>query len=78
MNERLGLVAAAQDTEHSDKAIRISNFWTGKMVREFSPPVQKGASGKGAKIRDLKWMDDDDGGVRLWGIWGRGIAEFAW
>lgn len=48
------------------------------MVREFSPPAQKSAGGKGAKIRDLKWMYDDDGDVRLWSIWGRGIAEFAW
>lgn len=78
VNERLGLVAAAQDMEHSGKAIRVSNFWTGKMVREFSPPVHKGAGGKAAKIRDLRWMDDDDGGVRLWSVWGRGIAEFAW
>ncbi|KAG9204751.1 hypothetical protein G6514_009981 [Epicoccum nigrum] len=78
VNEQLGLVAAAQDTEHCDKAIRVSNFWTGKTVREFSPPVQLEAGGKGAKMRDLKWMDDHDGGVRLWSIWGRGIAEFAW
>lgn len=78
VNERLGLVAAAQDMEHSDKAIKVNNFWTGKMVREFSPPAQKSAGGKGAKIRDLKWMYDDDGDVRLWSIWGRGIAEFAW
>lgn len=75
VNDRLGLVAAAQDLANSDKAVRVSNMWTGKLVREFEPPK---AGRGGQKIRDLKWMDDEDGGVSLWSTWGGDIASFSW
>ncbi|KAF3002922.1 hypothetical protein E8E13_002938 [Curvularia kusanoi] len=77
VNERLGLVAAAQDKDHCDKAIRVSNLWTGKLVREFSAPVQR-PRGRGVKLRDLQWMDDEDGGIRLWSIGDGGLVEYAW
>jgi WD40 repeat protein len=75
VDPRLGLVAASQDMAHSNKAIRVSNMWTGKMVREFDPP-REGAVGQ--KIRNLKWMDDEDGGVTMWSTWGGDIASFSW
>ncbi|KAH6642396.1 WD40-repeat-containing domain protein [Boeremia exigua] len=76
VNERLGLIAACQDVEHCDKAIRVSNMWTGKTVKEFEAPRMEGQ--KPQKIRNLKWMDDGDEGISLWSTWGRGIASFAW
>ncbi|KAJ4403028.1 hypothetical protein N0V91_006774 [Didymella pomorum] len=75
VNARLGLVAAGQDLMNSDKAIRVGNIWTGKMVREFDLPK----SGKaGQKIRDLKWMDSEDGEMELWATWGGDVAKFSW
>ncbi|KAJ8112545.1 hypothetical protein OPT61_g5111 [Boeremia exigua] len=76
VNERLGLVAASQDMEHSDKAIRVSNMWTGKTVREFEAPEKNGENMR--KIRNLKWMEGEDGDVSLWSTWGGDIASFAW
>ena len=76
VNARLGLVAASQDQANCDKAIRVSNMWTGKTVKEFAAP-KKGEMGQ-QKIRNLKWMDDEDGGVTLWSTWGGDIASFSW
>lgn len=45
VHSRLGLVASAQDSE-SDVAIRVSNLWTGKTVREF----QRSGSGDGRGV----------------------------
>ncbi|KAF3050853.1 hypothetical protein E8E11_009530 [Didymella keratinophila] len=73
VNERLGLVAAGQDLANSNKAIRVSNLWTGKVVREFDPP-----KGKAGKMRDLTWMDGEDGDASLWATWGGDIASFSW
>jgi WD40 repeat protein len=76
VNTRMGLVAAGQDLANSNKAIRVSNVWTGKTVREFDPPAQAGRATQ--KIRDLKLMDDEDGGVELWATWGGDVAKFSW
>ncbi|KAF2627072.1 hypothetical protein BU25DRAFT_411167 [Macroventuria anomochaeta] len=76
VNSRLGLIAASQNMEHSDKAIRVSNLWTGKLVREFDPFGKKGATQQ--KIRSLRWMDDSDGVMSLWSTWGGDIAAFSW
>ena len=76
VDARLGLVAAGQDMERSSKAVRVSNMWTGKMVREFDAAGKAGAGAQ--KIRGLKWMDDEDGGARLWATWGGDIASFSW
>jgi WD40 repeat protein len=76
VNARLGLVAASQDLANCDKAVRVSNLWTGKTVREFEMPKKKGEGLQ--KIRNLKWMDDEDGGMSLWSTWGGDIASFSW
>ena len=76
VNSRLGLVAAAQDGANCEKAIRVSNLWTGKTIREFDWPGKKAKGHQ--KIRNLKWMDDDDGNVSLWAAWGGSVASFSW
>lgn len=80
VHARLGLVAAAQDSEAS-VAIRVSNIWTGKTVKEFKREG-KGATRGTAKdcIRSLKFVDRDDGngGVDLWTSWEGGITRFGW
>ncbi|KAJ4989072.1 hypothetical protein SVAN01_05510 [Stagonosporopsis vannaccii] len=74
VNERLGLVAAAQGGEGGAKGcVRVSNLWTGRVVREFE--AARGPAG--GKVRGLKWMHDE-GDVRLWASWGAGISEFKW
>ncbi|KAF1923734.1 uncharacterized protein M421DRAFT_74392 [Didymella exigua CBS 183.55] len=77
INPRLGLVAASQDMANCSNAIRVSNMWTGKTVREFEPPATK-AGERAQKVRDLKWIDDEDGAVSLWSTWGKDIASFSW
>jgi WD40 repeat protein len=76
----LGLVAAGQNPEAS-VAIRVSNMWTGKTVKEFRRDTATN-SGKGIdRIRSLKFMntgDGDRGGVELWACWGGGVARFGW
>ncbi|KZM26701.1 uncharacterized protein EKO05_0008817 [Ascochyta rabiei] len=76
VNARLGLIAAAQDGANCDKAVRVTNLWTGRTVREFDLPGGKPVGH--AKIRDMKWMDDEDGRLGLWSTWGGSIASFAW
>ena len=76
VNSRLGLLAAAQDGANCEKAIRVSNLWTGKTIKEFDWPGKKATGHQ--KIRNLKWMDDEDGDVSLWATWGGSIASFSW
>jgi hypothetical protein len=79
VHPRLGLVAAAQNQD-SSTAIRVSNIWTGKTVKEFKRDTTKSGSGKaGDRIRTLKFIDDEDnGGVSLWAGWNGGISRFGW
>lgn len=75
---RLGLLAAAQDLA-TGTAIRVSNLYTGKMVRE----IKWEAKGKGGweSIRSLKFVEgegEEGGGVKLWSCWNGGIGEFSW
>jgi hypothetical protein len=78
----LGLVAAAQ----SNTNIKISNLWTGKLVKELNMH-EDGSSGgtnslrrgKTNRIRCLKWVDDGDGeGTSLWASGEAGIRQFIW
>lgn len=94
VSPRHGLVAAAQDTQVGsssdvDVGIRVSNLWTGKVVREFGRPDggRGGNRGRGegrAQARGLKWMDDGhgyghgDGGLGLWCAVGDRVVEYAW
>jgi WD40 repeat protein len=73
----LGLVAAGQNPEAS-VAIRVSNIWTGKTVKEFRRDADK--IGGSDRIRCVKFMEDEDelGGVSLWASWGGGVARFGW
>lgn len=77
----LGLVAAAQNPE-SSTAIRVSNMWTGKTVKEFRGKQQNSKVGNAAaRIRSLKFMDTAEeacGGVELWASLGGGIIRFGW
>lgn len=77
---RLGLVAAAQDSATSSAAIRVSNLWTGKTVKEFSMDKSGSARNKTQeRIRSLKFMEEDEnGGMSLWTTWNGGIAQFGW
>ncbi|KAF2128752.1 hypothetical protein P153DRAFT_367105 [Dothidotthia symphoricarpi CBS 119687] len=80
VHPRLGLVAAAQDLATSSAAIRVSNLWTGKTVKEFTPnktgPVRNKTQ---ERIRTLKFMDDEEGGgVNLWATMNGGIVQFGW
>jgi hypothetical protein len=76
----LGLVAAGQNPE-ANVAIRVSNMWTGKTVKEFRRDTAA-SSGRGdERIRSLKFMNTEDdarGGVELWASWGGGVARFGW
>lgn len=80
---RLGLVAAAQDLS-TGTAIRISNIYTGKLVKEIkSKDMWGSARDKGGceSIRSLKFLEgskDDGREVKLWSCWDGGIAEFSW
>ncbi|RAR04203.1 hypothetical protein DDE82_004642 [Stemphylium lycopersici] len=80
VHPRLGLLAAAQDVS-TGTAIRISNIWTGKTVKEIKPHenhrVQKGGW---EAIRSLKFVDRDEeyGEADLWSCWNGGIAKFTW
>lgn len=79
VHRRLGLLAAAQDLS-TGTAIRISNIWTGKTVKEIkadSTQHDKGLTHD--PIRSLKFIDRDDGGKEsadLWSCWNGGIAKF--
>ena len=86
VHARLGLVAAAQDLA-TGMAIRISNLYTGKVVREIKAREVRGnKKGKGVvqeSIRSLKFVEegnqgDEGAGVKLWSCWDGGIAEFSW
>ncbi|USP80715.1 hypothetical protein yc1106_07989 [Curvularia clavata] len=81
VHARLGLVAAAQDLS-TGTAIRISNLYTGKVVKEIkSNEVRGNGKGKGGceSIRSLKFLEGSNGDdVRLWSCWDGGIAEFSW
>jgi WD40 repeat protein len=82
VHPRLGLVAAAQDLS-TGTAIRVSNLFTGKTVKEFKADAAGGAGGKkpgAGKIRSVKFVDrgEEDGGVDLWTCWNGGIARFGW
>jgi WD40 repeat protein len=76
---RLGLLAAAQDLT-TGMAIRISNIWTGKTVKEIkSDSTRPDMDLKHEPIRSLKFIDRDaDGNVDLWSCWNDGIARFGW
>lgn len=84
VHARLGLVAAAQDLS-TGTAIRISNLYTGNVVKEIrSNEVRKNEKGKswGESIRSLKFLEGGEGNdgleVKLWSCWDGGIAEFSW
>jgi len=74
VDARLGLVAAAQH-EESDVAVRVSNMWTGKTVKEI-PRHGKGRE----RMRCLKFVGDldRDGELELWASWEGGISRFTW
>jgi hypothetical protein len=72
VHERLGLVAAGQD-EETGVAIRVSNLWTGKTLRE----ITASGGGKG-RIRCLKFMNEEDRGVEIWAGWNGGVGKFVW
>lgn len=83
----LGLVAAAEDVGSTGVAIRVSNLWTGRTVKEFkTSPSRNGNQNRGKypSIRALKFMDPDigDGGnnanIEIWTTWDGGIARFGW
>ncbi|KAH7411856.1 hypothetical protein DE146DRAFT_641565 [Phaeosphaeria sp. MPI-PUGE-AT-0046c] len=77
----LGLVAAAQNPE-SSTAIRVSNMWTGKTIKEFRGQQQTSKLGNAAaRIRSLKFLDSADeacDGVELWASRGGGVVRFGW
>lgn len=82
VHPRLGLLAAAQDLA-TGTAIRVSNLYTGKMVREIRCEGKSGKKGKGGweSIRSLKFVEgegEEGGGVKLWSCWNGGIGEFSW
>lgn len=79
VHPRLGLLAAAQDLS-TGTAIRISNIWTGRTVKEMHNSEHAGKKGGRETIRSLKFVDRDDevGGVDLWSCWNGGIAKFTW
>jgi WD40 repeat protein len=78
----LGLVAAAQ----ADTKIKISNLWTGKLIKEFdmhedgsTERINTLKKGKANRIRCLKWINDGDGeGISLWASGEGGIKRFGW
>jgi hypothetical protein len=85
VHARLGLLAAAQDLA-TGTAIRISNLYTGKMVKEIKyhgKGVKKGKVGW-ESVRSLKFVEGEGedegngGGVKLWSCWNGGIGEFSW
>jgi hypothetical protein len=77
VHPRLGVVAAGQNPE-SSTAIRVSNLWTGKTVKEIKKSTTDNGRGND-RIRSLRFMDDEEeGGVSLWANWGGGIARFGW
>lgn len=81
LHPRLGLVAAAQNSD-SGIAVRVSNLWTGRIVKEFKKEGmaegKKGRNGCG-RIRKVKFIDDEtNGGVGLWTVWNGAIAKFSW
>jgi WD40 repeat protein len=75
VHPRLGLVAAAQNPD-DEVAIRVSNLWTGKTVKEFKR--EKGSGSGSERMRSLEFMDEEDGGVELWACWRGGVAKFGW
>jgi hypothetical protein len=80
VHPRLGLIAAAQDDATSEVSIRVSNMWTGKTVKEFGKHnnSKQSRQERSAKLRALRFMDDEAGGLSLWAPWRGGIASFAW
>lgn len=84
VHPQLGLLAAAQD-DQTDVAIRVSNIWTGQVLREFKrdPVPRRKGRGKIAAaswpIRTLKFATDiHDGELSLWTTWEGGIGRFQW
>ncbi|KAL5116700.1 hypothetical protein ACEQ8H_005449 [Pleosporales sp. CAS-2024a] len=80
VHARLGLVAASQHSD-SSTAIRVSNLWTGRTVKELKREEGVKAAGGGERIRCVRFMEDDEadgGGVSLWADWNGGIASFGW
>ncbi|KAF2845361.1 hypothetical protein T440DRAFT_277652 [Plenodomus tracheiphilus IPT5] len=82
VHRRLGLVAAAQD-DQTDVAIRVSNIYTGKIVREFKhdPSKRENADRRAPRwvIRSLKFVDSEwNDDVDLWTTWDGGVAKFTW
>ena len=82
VHTRLGLVAAAQD-DQTDVAIRVSNIWTGKVVKEFKREISEerisGTKKESSPIRTLKWVNDhDNSNTDLWSTWEGGVARFTW
>ncbi|KAL6705248.1 hypothetical protein ACN47E_007208 [Coniothyrium glycines] len=77
VHPRLGLIAAAEDAE-TGIAIRISNMWTGKTVKEFE--TSGGKDKKESRIRSLHFIEpnEQDASVDLWANWDGGIACFGW
>jgi WD40 repeat protein len=81
VHPRLGLLAAAQDIS-TGTAIRISNMWTGRTVKEIKADhTQPHKLPTQFPIRSLKFVnryDDADGEVDLWSCWNGGIGKFGW
>lgn len=80
VHPRLGLLAASQDPA-TGTAIRISNIWTGNVVKEIKTKSKNSRDNAVVeKIRSLKFIDREeaDGGVDLWSCWNGGIARFGW
>jgi hypothetical protein len=82
VHPRLGLLAAGQDTS-TDIAIRISNIWTGRTVKEINRTTDvrdhKSLHEHWKANRTLKFFGrDEDGGVDLWACWNGGIVKFGW
>jgi hypothetical protein len=81
IHPRLGLLAAAQDIS-TGTAIRISNMWTGRTVKEIKVDhTQPHKLPTQFPIRSLKFVnryDDADGEVDLWSCWNGGIGKFGW
>lgn len=61
--------------------IRVSNLWTGRVIKELSCAVVGPGKTVAGKTRGLKWIvdgDDEGGEVKLWAGVGGGIGEYAW
>ncbi|CAO2648679.1 Nn.00g079460.m01.CDS01 [Neocucurbitaria sp. VM-36] len=80
VHPRLGLLAASQDSA-TGTAIRISNIWTGRTIKEIKSSGDTLRNKEGLnKVRSLKFIESeqDDGLVDLWACWDGGVARIGW